>query len=178
MTPTPFKINVSQAKIDLLKQKLALCTFPDELDESGWELGVPLEQIKRLTKYWQEGYDWKVHEKKFNDALPQFMTTVATDEFGELDIHFIHQKSGIEGAIPLIFVHGWPGSFMEVVKLLPQLKGNGIDSPAFDIVAPSLPNYAFSSSVQKRGFGLKQYAEVCHKLMLQLGYPQYGEFFI
>ena len=66
-----------------------------------------------------------------------------------------------------------PGSFIEVVKLLPLLKcGNG--NPAFHVVAPSLPNYGFSAGVKKTGFALRQYAETCHKLMLKLGYNQYG----
>lgn len=67
-----------------------------------------------------------------------------------------------------------PGSFLEVTKLLPLLSGtrDGKD-PAFHIVAPSLPNFGFSSGVKKRGFGPKQYAETCHKLMLALGYDQY-----
>lgn len=68
-----------------------------------------------------------------------------------------------------------PGSFIEVTKLLSKLKG-GDGHPAFHIVAPSLPNFGFSSGVNRRGFGLAQYAEVLHKLMLKLGYSQYGEF--
>lgn len=59
------------------------------------------------------------------------------------------------------------------MKLLPMLKGDD-NSPAFHVVAPSLPNFGFSSGVTRRGFGLAQYAEVLHKLMLKLGYNQYG----
>lgn len=72
-----------------------------------------------------------------------------------------------------------PGSFLEVSKLLPLLRGGGGDGssggPAFHVVAPSLPNFGFSDRVAKKGFGLRQYAETCHKLMLSLGYSQYGE---
>ena len=61
------------------------------------------------------------------------------------------------------------------MKLLPLLaKQDGGKGPAFHVVAPSLPNFGFSDGVKKRGFALKQYAETCHKLMLQLGYDQYG----
>ena len=68
-----------------------------------------------------------------------------------------------------------PGSFLEVTKILSQLAEGGSDVPAFHVVAPSLPNYGFSSGVKNKGFGLAQYAETCHKLMLKLGYDQYGE---
>lgn len=68
-----------------------------------------------------------------------------------------------------------PGNFTEVSKVLPLLADTKDDAPAFHVVAPSLPNFGFSQGVKKRGFGLKQYAQVCHKLMLKLGYKQYGK---
>lgn len=92
--------------------------------------------------------------------------------FDPLNIHFLHQKNEVKAAIPLLFVHGWPGSFLEVTKILPLLKG-GDGKPAFHVVAPSLPNYAFSDGVKKGGFDVKCYAEACDKLMLALGYDQY-----
>lgn len=103
--------------------------------------------IKRLHSYWSTTYDWRSTETKLN-RLPHFKTHIPVDGFGELDIHFLHQKSEVKGAIPLLFVHGWPGSWMEVTKMLPLLKG--VDGkPAFHVVAPSLPNYVFSESVRK-----------------------------
>ena len=78
-------------------------------------------------------------------------------------MHFIHQKSDVEGAIPLLFCHGWPGSFLEVTKMLPLLKG-GDGRPAFHVVAPSLPNYGFSGACRKKGLGVKQYAEALNKV--------------
>ena len=87
-------------------------------------------------------------------------------------MHFIHQKSDVKGAIPLLFVHGWPGSYMEVLKILPalQLEMNGV---AFHVVAPSLPNFGWSEGPKRRGFALREYAQTCHRLMLELGYDQY-----
>lgn len=82
------------------------------------------------------------------NQLPNFETTVEVKGFGSIDMHFIHQKSDVAGAIPLLFIHGWPGSFLEVTKLLPLLKG-GDGKPAFHVVAPSLPNYGFSGPVLK-----------------------------
>lgn len=100
-----FNISVPDSSIDLLKQKLSLATFPDELDEAAWDYGTPLAEVKRLSKYWLEKYDWRPHEKKLN-RLPQFITPISVDGFGDLDIHFVHQKSEAKHAIPLLFIHG------------------------------------------------------------------------
>ncbi|KAI9650350.1 hypothetical protein NHQ30_000363 [Ciborinia camelliae] len=169
MPPQPFQISIPQSQIDTLKHKLSLAQFPDELADADWDMGVPLPKMKRLTKAW-EAWDWRAAEEKLN-RFSQFTTGVQVDGFGELDVHFVWQKSEVKGAIPLLFVHGWPGSFMEVLHLLPLLQQEG--GPAFHIVAPSLPNYGFSEGVKKRGFALAQYAETCHKLMIQLGYDEY-----
>ncbi|KAI9839840.1 MAG: hypothetical protein M1819_000030 [Sarea resinae] len=172
---TPYSINVPDEQLKKLKQKLELAEFPDELEETGWAYGAPLADIKRLAAYWKDGFDWRKAEKHLN-TFPQFTTPITVDAFKEdpLDIHFVHQTSPVKGAIPLLFVHGWPGSFYEVLKLLPLLAKTDKDAPAFHIVAPSLPNFGFSGVVKKKGFGLHHYAEVCHKLMLKLGYTEYA----
>lgn len=95
------------------------------------------KDVKRFTEYWRTKFDWRAHEKKINE-LPNFETTVNVDKHGPVDLHFVHQKSDVSGAIPLLFIHGWPGSFLEVTKILPLLKG-GNGKPAFHVVAPSLP---------------------------------------
>ncbi|KAL8747134.1 MAG: hypothetical protein Q9190_000957 [Brigantiaea leucoxantha] len=179
MSPQPFSINVPQPKIDLLKQKLSLAKYPDEIEGSDWHLGPPVSEVKRLAQKWQE-WDWREAEKKLNE-YPNFHADIEVENFGTLDIHFLHQRSEVEEAIPLLFVHGWPGSFIEVLKILSPLTRSSSTSasntdaiPAFHIIAPSLPNFGFSQGVTKRGFGLVQYAETCHKLMLQLGYNTYA----
>ena len=102
-----------------------------------------------MAKYWVEEYDWRAVEKKLN-AIPQFKTEIKVEGFDLIDIPFVHQKSDVKGAIPLLFLHGWPGNFLEVTRLLPLLRGeNG--KQAFHVVAPSLPNYGFSGRVTKVG---------------------------
>ena len=105
MAPEPYTINVPQDKIDSLKTKLSLAEFPSELDESRWDLGAPLADVKRLTKVWEE-WDWRQAEKKLNRELPQYHAGIEVDGFGELDIHFVWQKSNVKNAIPLLFCHG------------------------------------------------------------------------
>ncbi|KAI9049947.1 hypothetical protein LZ554_006094 [Drepanopeziza brunnea f. sp. 'monogermtubi'] len=167
--PEPYNISVPQSQIDSLRTKLALVSFPDELAASDWDLGVPLSDMKRLVKAW-EVWDWRQAEESLN-RVPQFHTPINVDGFGDLDIHFVWQKSEVKNAIPLLFVHGWPGSFLEVYKILPLLAKPG--GPAFHVVAPSLPNFGFSEGSKQRGFSAAQYAETCHKLMLALGYNEY-----
>ncbi|RJE27076.1 epoxide hydrolase [Aspergillus sclerotialis] len=169
----PFKINTPDSDIQTLHQKLDLATFPDELDEAGWDMGCPLSEIKRLTALWKDGFDWREKERQLNEQLPQFTTPVPVSGFGQLDIHFIHQRNEVPGAIPLLFVHGWPGSFLEAIKLIPLLTKGAESQPAFHLVVPSLPNFGFSQGVKQRGFGLTQYAEAMHGVMMALGYEEY-----
>lgn len=175
--PKPYTIHVPDARLTHLHDRLALTTLPDELDAAQWDYGAPLSDIKRLLKQWQSTFDWRAQEAKLNQ-LPHFTTTVPVDHFDDVDLHFVHQTSPRAGAIPLLFVHGWPGSFVEVSRILPLLTqppadDDDDDSPAFHVVAPSLPNFGFSAAVHKRGFNLAQYAEVCHNLMRALGYDEY-----
>ena len=104
--PKPFQISIPQPSIDELKTKLQSTRFPDELQDAGWDYGVPLNDVRRLTKQWLEGYDWKKHEKEINDTLPQFTLDIDVVGEGVMNVHFVHKKSEKEGAIPLLFIHG------------------------------------------------------------------------
>ncbi|KUJ09565.1 alpha/beta-hydrolase [Mollisia scopiformis] len=170
---TPYKINVDEKCLAKLKQKLELVDFPEELEGAGWTYGASLSEIKSLTKYWLETFSWRTTEAKLNE-LSHFITPITVQGFKPVDIHFVHQKSEDPNAIPLLFVHGWPGSFIEVTKMLPLLKkGEGEGKRAFHVVAPSMANYGFSGRVTEKGWGIGQHAEALHKLMLNLGYDRY-----
>ncbi|KAH8979689.1 alpha/beta-hydrolase [Lactarius akahatsu] len=168
----PFKIVVSDDALALLKRKLDDTRLPDEVNAAEWAYGTPLADIRRLANRWKDGYDWRTHERKLN-AIPMFTRTIAVDGFGDLNVHYVHQKSAAKGAIPLLFVHGWPGSFLEVTKILPLLTADSADHPSFHVVAPSLPGSAWSEGVLKKGFHGKHYAELFNKLMISLGYTEY-----
>ncbi|GJC99994.1 epoxide hydrolase [Colletotrichum higginsianum] len=96
----PFKIEVPDSKIQELHAKLDIATFPPQfvLTES-WDYGTPVSEVKRLAERWRNGFDWRAAEARLNE-LPQFTTTVAVDGFGDLDIHFLHQKSKHPGPSP------------------------------------------------------------------------------
>lgn len=105
-TESPFTIAVPDEQILLLKQKLELARFPDELEEAGWSYGAPLKDVQRLAAYWKDGFDWRKHEALLNEELPQFTRDVEVEGFGSLNIHYVHKKSSVDSAIPLLFVHG------------------------------------------------------------------------
>ena len=122
---SPYTIAVPDDRLKRLSQQLSLADFPDELDQAGWDYGAPLADIKRLVAYWKDTYDWRRHEATLNE-LPNFHTDIQADGFEVLDIHFVWQKSDVEAAIPLLFVHGCifsPSVCFVEVKLLITRKG-------------------------------------------------------
>ncbi|KAI0633456.1 alpha/beta-hydrolase [Trametes polyzona] len=169
----PFKVAVPDVELERLRQRLDLARFPDELDEAGWEYGAPLADVQRLVARWRDGFDWRKAEAAIN-ALPQFTRDIEVEGFGTLNVHYVHKRSEVtENAVPLLFIHGWPGHFLEVRKLLPLLTAGPKDQPSFHVVALSLPGFGFSEAPKKKGFAAKQYAEVGNKLMVSLGYDEY-----
>ncbi|KAL1950148.1 hypothetical protein VTO73DRAFT_5271 [Trametes versicolor] len=171
-TEQPFTLNVPDADIELLRRKLELVRLPDELEGANWDYGVPLADIKRLVAHWQTAFDWRKSEAEIN-KLPMFTRDIDVDGFGTLNIHYVHQKSEVKNAIPLLFVHGWPGDFLEARKILPILTAKSADHPSFHVVALSLPGYGWSEAPKKPGFAGRQFAEVFNKLMVSLGYDEY-----
>ncbi|KAJ7636826.1 Alpha/Beta hydrolase protein [Roridomyces roridus] len=171
----PFTISIPDAQLALLHQKLALATFPDELSDAGWDHGVPLSDIRRLAARWSDSaqFDWRVQEAKLNAELPQFTRDIDVEGHGTLNIHYIHKRSAVEGAIPLLFLHGWPGCFLESRKVAALATQGSAEFPAFNLVALSHPGFGFSEGPKTKGFAVEKYAEVAHKLMLPLGYDEY-----
>ena len=101
-----FNITVSDKQLSILQQKLALTILPDELEDAGQDYGAPLADIRRLVSRWKEGYDWRKHEAQLNAELPQFTRNIEVEGHGTLNIHYVHKKSEVVDAIPLLFVHG------------------------------------------------------------------------
>lgn len=101
----PYTVAVPNDRVERLRARLELTEFPDELDGAGWDYGAPLADVKRLTAYWKDGFDWKKQEAHINQ-LPQYQTQIKVDGYEALNIHFIHQKNENPKGIPLLFVHG------------------------------------------------------------------------
>ncbi|KAI8659077.1 EHN domain-containing protein [Fusarium sp. Ph1] len=171
----PYKIHVPDFRIDRLNRKLALTDFPSQNHDptfTSWKLGPPVNEIERLARVWQSGFDWRQVEAHLN-RLPQFIVPIETADLGTFEVHFVHKESSQAHAIPLLFLHGWPGSFYEVSKIINLLvQGKSHDDQAFHVVAPSLIDFGFSSP-SKKGFEFEHHAEVYDKLMQKLGYDRY-----
>lgn len=168
----PFRIQVDDAVLADLKQRLARARFPQGIDGSGWEYGVDLDYMRQLVDYWRDSYDWREHERRLNQ-FDQFVTTI-----DGIDLHFIHVRSKEPGALPLVITHGWPGSVYEFYKIIGPLTDpvahGGKSEDAFHVVCPSLPGFGFSSPPREPGWSVSRMSGVIAKLMARLGYTRYG----
>jgi epoxide hydrolase len=168
----PYKINVPDAVLRDLKERLARTRFPDQLQNVGWDYGTDPAYLKPLVEYWRDRFDWRAQERRLNE-FDQFTTTI-----DGLRIHFIHQKSKAANAMPLVLTHGWPGSIYEFHKIIGPLtdpvKYGGRAEDAFTVVAISLPGFGFSEHPTERGYSPEKMAGIIAKLMARLGYTRYG----
>jgi pimeloyl-ACP methyl ester carboxylesterase len=168
----PFRIDIPQADLDDLRDRLARTRWPDELPGTGWSYGVPSAYTRQLADYWRTEYDWRAQEAALN-RYPQFTT-----EIDGQNIHFLHVRSPEPDALPLIITHGWPGSVAEFTKILGPLtdpRAHGGDpADAFHVVAPSLPGFGFSGPTRETGWSPRRAAHAWAELMRRLGYDRYG----
>lgn len=173
--PKPFTINVSPETLDWVTDRVKTARIiPDVQHPKGkeWDDGIPTSTMQELVDYWRDEFDWRKVEERLNSTFKMF--TVDIEEGGEtLNVHFVHHKSTREGAIPLIYAHGWPGNFLEVENLLKLTEPEDPKQQAFHIVAPSIPGFVFSSAPKAPAFSVGRIASVYHKLMQTLGYNQY-----
>lgn len=159
----PFRIDIPQAELDDLNDRLARTRWPRQLPGEGADRGVPVAEVRELAAYWRTAYDWRIHERRLN-AFPQYLTTI-----DGLDLHFLHVRSPRPDAVPLLLSHGWPNSVVEFTRLIGPLTERG-----FHVVAPSVPGFAFSEGPRETGFGVDRVARMWAGLMSRLGYDRYG----
>jgi len=163
----PFRIEISQADVDDLRGRLGSARWPGELPGTGWTRGVPLGYLMELAGYWRTRYDWRAAEARLN-SYPQFVTEIDGQR-----IHFLHVRSGRPGAKPLLITHGFPSSVAEFLYLIEPLV-NPAAGQAFDVIAPSLPGYAFSTPLSAAGWAMGRTARAWAELMRRLGCERYG----
>ena len=137
-----FRVEIGQAELDDLQQRLAMTRFPEAETVDDWSQGIPLDYVRSVAEYWRDDYDWRRCETLLNQ-YPHYLT-----EIDGVDIHFMHIRSPEPSARPLIMTHGWPGSiieFMDVIGPLTDPVNHGGDAKdAYHLVIPSLPGYGFS----------------------------------
>ena len=168
----PFTVDVPQSELDDLRDRLGRTRWPAPAPGGGEERGVPLDYLRDLAEYWRDGYDWRAAEAELN-AFPQYRTGID----GET-VHFLHVRSPEPDALPLILIHGWPGSIAEFTDIIGPLTDpaahGGDPRDAFHVVAPSIPGYAFSGPVSDPGWDRRRIATAFAELMARLGYDRYA----
>jgi len=168
----PFRIDVEDSLLEDLRDRLARTRFPDQIDGTGWEYGVPIDYLRELVEYWRHDYDWRAQEALLN-SFGHFRTRI-----DDQSIHFLHATSAHAEALPLLITHGWPGSIVEFLDVIPRLTDpeafGGQASDAFHVVAPSLPGYGWSEPPRTPGWDEHRIAHAFIALMSRLGYSRYG----
>lgn len=167
----PYHIHVADAHIEDLRRRLRATRWPHKETVAGWEQGVPLHKAQALADYWLNRYDWRRFEDRAN-SFPQFMTRI-----DDLDIHYFHVRSRHPGALPVLLMHGWPGSIVEFIRLIdplidPLAHGGRVED-AFDVVLPSLPGWGFTEAPSEEGWGMDRTGQMCAELMARLGYQKW-----
>ena len=169
----PFTARVPEADLADLKCRIAATRWAPEQPAGAEDgaYGVPLSRLRHLVDRWQD-FDWRSCEARLN-AYPQFLTRIDGQP-----VHFLHVRSAVPGALPVVLSHGWPGSVFEYLDLIDRLTdpaAHGADpADAFHVVLPSLPGYGFSGPALKPGWGTRRIAAAWAELMADLGYARYG----
>jgi pimeloyl-ACP methyl ester carboxylesterase len=169
----PFRIDVADAALEDLRQRIARTRWPDEVSGSGWDYGTNRHYLRELLAYWRDEFDWREQERKLN-AFSHFLTDV-----DGLTLHYFREPGRGPQPMPILLVHGWPSTFFEMTKLAPLLADpaahGGDPADAFDVVVPSLPGCGFSEKPHAAGMHKTRMAELLAKLMTDtLGYARFA----
>jgi pimeloyl-ACP methyl ester carboxylesterase len=169
-TARPFTVDIPQARLDAIRERVAAFRWDAFPDAGGWSAGAGVADVRRLCDHWLNGYDWRAQEARIN-RLPQFVATADGQS-----LHFVHIRSGGGGSggdsggarAPILLLHGWPGSFLEFEEVIAPLVADG-----HDVIVPSLPGYAFSGRPD-HPIGPRRVGAILHALMTgTLGYDRY-----
>jgi pimeloyl-ACP methyl ester carboxylesterase len=168
----PFEIRVDDSILEDLQDRLRRTRYPDQIEDTGWDYGIPVDYVRGLVDYWRDTYDWRSQEERLN-GFDHYRTSI-----DDQAIHFIHAPSPRPDALPLLLTHGWPGSVVEFLDVIPPLTDpeshGGRAGDAFHVIAPSLPGYGFSEPPRSSGWDVQRMAEAFVELMRRLGYTHYG----
>lgn len=172
-TPEPFSLTIADAAIADLRDRLAGTRLPDAAPGEPWAYGTSVDYMQSLLAYWREGFDWRAQEAALN-AFPQFRARLH-----DIDLHFLHARGRGPDPMPLLLMHGWPGSVFEFLDIIPRLTDpaahGGDPADAFTVVTPSLPGYGLSFRPGQKRFGVPAIADCLAGLMTDvLGYRRFA----
>jgi pimeloyl-ACP methyl ester carboxylesterase len=171
--PVPFTLHVPDADIADLKERLARTRFPDSAPGEAWAYGTDVGYLRGFLEYWRNGFDWRAEEAALN-AFPQFRVPI-----DGIDLHYLHVEGKGENPMPLLLLHGWPGSVFEFLDIIPRLtdpaRFGGDPKDAFTVIAPSLPGYGLSFKPGQKRYGVPEMADCLALLMHEvLGFSRFA----
>lgn len=165
-----FRVDIDPARLDALRDRLGRTVWPDEPDAPAWSLGTDPDYLRGLVEHWRDRFDWSAAQAGLN-AYPQFLT-----EIDDVTVHFVHARGVGPRPLPLVFTHGWPSSYAELLPLVPALTDpaahGGDAADAFDVVIPSIPGFGFSTPYTRTG--PRRVHDLWAELMTRLGYGRFG----
>jgi microsomal epoxide hydrolase len=172
-SPEAFTLKVPDPAIADLCERLARTRFPDQAPGAPWQYGTNVAYLRELVEYWRRGFDWRAQEARLN-AFSQFRVPLH-----DIDVHFLHVPGKGPNPLPLLLMHGWPGSVFEFLDIIPRLtdpaRFGGDAADSFTVVAPSLPGYGLSFHPGQKRFGIEEIADCLAELMTDiLGYPRFA----
>ncbi|HEX4216880.1 MAG TPA: epoxide hydrolase [Acidimicrobiales bacterium] len=172
--PQPFPVAVEDDVLDDLFDRVRRTRYTDAVPGAGWTHGTSIDYLRELAGYWADGFDWRAQERWLNQQLPGWVVDIEGRR-----VHYARCPGMGPDPLPLVLLHGWPGSFVEMVKVAPLLadpaRYGGDPADAFEVIVPSLPGHGFSAAALRPGFGADQCADVIHALMTDvLGLPRFG----
>lgn len=164
-------MEVPQADLDDLHARLANTRFAPAAPGDSWDYGTPESYLRDMVARWQD-FDWRAEEARIN-AHPNFVTDIDGQP-----VHFVHVRSAVDGATPLLLAHTYPGSFTEFLEMIAPLTDpvahGGTEADAFHVVIPSMPGFGFSMPVAEGPWTMARIARTYDRLMRRLGYDSYG----
>jgi pimeloyl-ACP methyl ester carboxylesterase len=171
MAIEPFVPEYSAGSVEELRDRIRRTRWPDEVPYAGWDYGTNPDFLREVCDYWVTGFNWQNEIERFS-VFPHFKTTISGQE-----IHFLHVRGKGPSPMPLVLTHGWPGSFLEFLRVIPLLTdpaSHGADAmDSFDVIVPSLPGYGYSGK-PGRGMNVLAVADLWAALMTELGYDRFG----
>lgn len=168
MTVEPFTIPLAEAEAAWVRERVEAYRFFEEPADAGWSHGANRDYMERLRRYWLDTYDWPAAVAHLA-RLPHVRVEVEPG----FHLHAVHRRSSRADARPLLIAHGWPGSVLEFDAIIERLaEPESQNVPAFHIVAPSLPGYAWSDRPSGM-WGPRRIAGLYDALMPALGYDRY-----
>lgn len=167
----PFSISIPKGAITDLMDRLGRTRWPDQVEGAAWNQGTERNYLHAVTDYWRDKFNWRTQEAALN-KIQQFRAVI-----GDEHIHFVHVRAKSGRGLPILITHGWPGAFIEMVKIIPMLTDpeahSGHAEDSFDVVVPSLPGHGFSSRPRQVGMDIFEIAKLWTGLMAQLGYERF-----